>query len=284
MNEIENVDKYLDIAVAMAMSYAPQLLLAVVTLIVGLWLANRITAAIALAFERAGMEETLRRFIGNLVNIGVKALLIISVASMVGIETTSFIAVLGAAGLAVGLALQGSLGNFAGGVLILLFRPYRVGNVIETNGHTGTVKEIGIFSTMMTTGDNKTIYIPNGAISNGALTNFSTQATRRVDIVFGIGYGDDIGQAKQVLRQLIDTDWRILKEPPPLVAVASLGDSAVNIVTRSWVNSADYWPVLFDLTEKGKLGFDAAGISIPFPQRDVHVYQAGAQADRIAGG
>lgn len=271
---VAEVDKYVEMGVEMGMQYAPQLILAIVTLIIGLWVINKFTAGLGKAFGKSGMEPTLQKFIHNLLSVGLKALLLISVASMVGIETTSFIAVLGAAGLAVGLALQGSLANFAGGVLILLFRPYKVGDFIDTNGQMGVVKEIGIIHTTMTTGDNKTIILPNGPVSNGTIVNYSTQATRRVDIVFGIGYGDDLKKAKEVLLGLIEADERILKDPEPLVVISSLGDSSVNITTRSWVNAADYWGVFFDLTENAKLAFDAAGISIPFPQTDVHIYQA----------
>lgn len=274
MENIEQFDNYLEMGIEMAMGYAPQLILAVLTLVIGLWIVNRVVGAMAKAFERSGMEETLRRFVRNLVNIGLKALLLISVASMVGIETTSFIAVLGAAGLAVGLALQGSLANFAGGVLILLFKPYRVGDYIDASGQSGTVREIGIFNTTMTTPDNKTLIVPNGALSNSPITNFSTQATRRVDAVFGIGYGDDLKHAKAVLRDLVDRDERILDDPEPVIVISSLGDNSVNITTRVWVGAPDYFPVLWDLTENAKLAFDEAGITIPFPQRDVHLYQA----------
>ncbi|MEX0941295.1 MAG: mechanosensitive ion channel domain-containing protein [Pseudomonadales bacterium] len=274
--DLENVNHYVDVGITMGMTYAPRLILAIVTLVVGIWIVNRLTQGVVRAFERAGMDETLSRFSRNLVNIGLKALLLISVASMIGIETTSFIAVLAAAGLAVGLALQGSLGNFAGGVLILMFKPYRVGDFIDTSGHAGTVREIGIFNTMMTTPDNKTIYVPNGAIANSAITNFSSQPTRRVDIVFGISYDDDLRVAKEILRGLIESDDRILKDPGPVIVVSSLGDNSVNITTRSWVAAPDYWPVLFDLTESTKLAFDEAGITIPYPQRDVHVHQEGS--------
>lgn len=275
IDQLENVDKYVDTAVEMGMAYAPKLLLAALTLIIGMWIIGSIVKGLNAAFERGGMEATLRKFIRNLISVGLKALLLISVASMIGIETTSFIAVLGAAGLAVGLALQGSLGNFAGGVLILLFRPYKVGDFIDTCGHAGTVQEIGIFNTTMTTPDNKTIIIPNGAISNGSITNFSTQPTRRVDVQFGIGYGDDLKKAKEVLKGLIEADERIHKDPEPVIFISSLGDSSVNIMTRSWVNASDYWAVTWDLTENAKLAFDAAGITIPFPQRDVHLYKEG---------
>lgn len=272
MNDVDRVDQYVDMAVAMAFSFAPKLLLAVLTLIVGLWLINVFNQGIDKAFERSGMETTLRAFLNSLFNIGAKALLLISVASMVGIATTSFIAVLGAAGLAIGLALQGSLANFAGGVLILIFRPYKVGDYIEAAGHTGSVKRIEIFSTVVTTSDNKTVIIPNGAISNNAIINYSTQATRRVDIVFGIGYSDDLKAAKQVLKNVIEADNRIHKDPAPLIAISNLGESSVDITTRCWVDAGDNSSVRYDLLEKVKLAFDENGISIPYPQTDIHLY------------
>ena len=175
------------------------------------------------------------------------------------------------------MALQGSLGNFAGGVLILIFRPYKVGDFIQGGGEMGTVQAIEIFNTIMVTPDNKKIIVPNAAISNGVITNFSAMDTRRVDIDFGIGYGDDLLKAKTVLTEMITSDARILDDPQPQIVISSLGDSAVVITTRSWVNAADYWGVYFDLTEKVKLRFDAEGISIPFPQTDVHVHQVQSQ-------
>lgn len=273
--EIDQLHKYADTAIELGMAYAPKLLLALVTLFVGLWVINSLTSGLSKALEKGGIETTLQKFLANLTNVGLKALLLISVAAMIGIETTSFIAVLGAAGLAIGLALQGSLGNFAGGVLILIFRPYRAGDFIETNGHMGTVKSIEIFNTIMTTGDNKTIIIPNGAVSNNPIVNFSKQETRRVDIVFGISYDDDLRVGKAVLTKLIEADERIHKDPAPMIVISSLGDNCVNITTRSWVDAANYWPVFFDLMENGKLELEAAGMTIPYPQRDVHVYQHG---------
>jgi small conductance mechanosensitive channel len=274
VQEMVNMDKYADIAVEMVINYAPQLALALVTLLVGLWVISAVIKGTNKAFAHAGMEPTLQKFLQSLMNVGLKALLIVSVASMVGIETTSFIALLGAAGLAIGLALQGSLANFAGGVLILILRPYKVGDFIDSSGGMGTVREIGIFHTIMTTGDNKTIIIPNGPMSNSPITNFSTQATRRVDIVFGIGYDDDLRKAKATLAGLIDADERIHKDPAPMIVISALGESSVDITTRSWVDAANYWPVFFALTENTKLAFDAAGISIPYPQSEVHIYQA----------
>lgn len=270
---VEQANEYAEMLMEMAVAYGPRLALAIVTLFIGLWIIGAICRGVNAGFERSGMEVTLRSFLNSMISIGLKVLLLISVASMVGIETTSFIAVLGAAGLAVGLALQGSLANFAGGVLILIFRPYKVGDFIDAAGVSGSVKRIEIFSTILTTPDNKTIIVPNGAVSNGAITNFSTQDTRRVDIVFGIGYDDDLKKGKQILTDLINADDRILKDPEPQIVISNLGDSAVDITTRSWVNAADYWGVYFDLLENGKLALDENGISIPYPQTDVHLHK-----------
>ncbi len=272
----EQMTGYMDTAVEMAMTYGPQLILAIVVLIIGLWIIKRVIRLMAAGMERSNTEPTLAKFLCNLSSVGLKALLFISVASMIGIETTSFIAVLGAAGLAVGLALQGSLSNFAGGVLVLMFRPYKVGDFVEAQGVSGTVHEIQIFNTVLKTPDNKVIIVPNGAISNGIITNYSMEATRRVDFVFGIGYGDDIAKAKATIERLIGEDSRTLSDPEPMIVISELADSSVNITTRVWVNAADYWGVFFDLTEKVKLTFDQEGISIPFPQRDVHVIQENA--------
>jgi small conductance mechanosensitive channel len=270
----DEINKYADTAIELAITYVPQLILAIITLFIGLWIVNRVTAGLGKALEKGGADATLQKFLVNLINIGLKALVLISVAAMIGIETTSFIALLGAAGLAVGLALQGSLANFAGGVLILIFRPYRAGDFIDTNGHAGTVKAIEIFNTILTTPDNKTIIIPNGAISNNPIVNISQQPTRRVDIVFGISYDDDLRVGKDVLTKLIEKDERIHADPAPQIVISSLGDNSVNITTRSWVDAANYWPVYFDLMENGKLELEAAGCSIPYPQRDVHIHQA----------
>ncbi|MEM7405659.1 MAG: mechanosensitive ion channel domain-containing protein [Pseudomonadota bacterium] len=266
---------HMDAVAGMAMQYGPNLLLAVVVLVVGLWIINRVCALLRRSLEKAQTDATLAGFISSLSNILLKALLLISVASMVGIETTSFIAVLGAAGLAVGLALQGSLANFAGGALVLMFRPYKVGDFIEAQGVSGVVAEIQIFNTILRTGDNKRVIVPNGPLSNGIITNFSTEQTRRVDFVFGIGYDDDIAKAKAVLLRIVDEDDRILGDPAPVVVVSELADSSVNFTVRAWVNAADYWGVFFDTTEKVKLVFDQEGLSIPYPQQDVHMHHAG---------
>lgn len=198
-------------------------------------------------------------------------MLVISVVTILGISTTSFVAIIGAAGLAVGLALQGGLANFAGGVLILIFKPFKVGDVLEAQGYTGKVHEIQVFNTILKTPDNKTIIIPNGGLSNGSMVNYSTEPTRRVDMTFGIGYSDDIAKAKSVLQKLIDSDSRILKDPAPMIVVSELADSSVNFAVRTWCNAADYWGIFFDMQEKVKLEFDKENISIPYPQTDVHV-------------
>lgn len=268
----EDIQKYIDTGVEMVMAYAPQLLLAILTLIIGMWIINRVLTAADKALSKK-FDPTLTRFVQNLVGIGLKLILLISVAGMVGIETTSFIAVLGAAGLAIGLALQGNLANFASGVLILVFKPFKAGDFIEGGGKMGTVREIQIFTTVLMTPDNKKVIVPNSSITGDAITNFSAETTRRVDFVFGIGYGDDIDKARQTLKSLISEDKRIHKDPAEVIVISELGDSSVNFTVRVWVNAADYWGVYFDMHENVKKRFDSEGISIPFPQRDVHIYQ-----------
>jgi len=259
----------------LALQYGPQVVLALVTLIIGFWIIGFVVKFIHKGLARGKVELSLQKFLGSLVSVLLKVMLLISVASMIGIETTSFVAVIGAAGLAVGLALQGSLANFAGGVLILLFKPYKIGDFVDAQGIMGTVKEIQVFNTVIKTPDNKTIIVPNGAISNGIITNFSTEPTRRIDLSFGIGYDDDIQKAKGVLNALIAADDRILKEPEPFVALSELADSSVNFTVRLWCNAGDYWGIYFSMQEKVKEAFDKEKISIPFPQRDVHIYNHG---------
>lgn len=269
----EEMSKYADMVTTMMIDYTPKVLGAILVLIIGLWLVNRLVAVMGRGFERSNTEPTLARFLKNLVSIGLKVLVFISAASLIGIQTTSFIAILGAAGLAIGLALQGSLANFAGGVLVLMFRPYKVGDFVEAQGVAGTVQEIQIFNTLINTPDNKRIIVPNGAISNGIITNYSAEPTRRVDFVFGIGYGDDIAKAKQIIADVIAKEERGFADPEPQIVVGNLGDSSVDIIVRVWCNAADYWGIKFDTTEAVKLAFDAGGVSIPFPQRDIHLIQ-----------
>jgi len=258
---------------SLLMLYLPKVLLAIVTLLIGLWIIKIFGKVVQKSLGKGNVDVSLRRFIGSIVVVTLKIVLFISVISMIGVQMTSFIAILGAAGLAVGLALQGSMANFAGGVLIMLFRPYKVGDLIEAQGFLGVVKEIQIFNTILNTVDNKTIIIPNGSLSNGNITNYSTEATRRVDLVFGISYGDDIKKTRDVLTEIIKGDNRILTDPAPQIRLLELGDSSVNFAVRVWCNGADYWDVFFDMNEKVKLEFDKNKISIPFPQRDVHLYQ-----------
>ena len=269
----EQMQELLQTAYTMLMTYGPKLVLAILVLIIGLWLINKVVGGLRNNLTNK-VDATLGQFGSSIVSVIFKAILLISVASMIGIETTSFVAVLGAAGLAVGLALQGSLANFAGGVLILMFKPFRVGDLLDAQGYIGTVKEIQIFNTILKTADNRTVIIPNGALSNSSMVNINQEATRRVDFVFGIGYGDDIDLAKATLHELITKDERILRDPAPMVVLSELADSSVNFTVRVWVNTPDYWNVYFAMHESVKKEFDAKGISIPFPQQDVHLHNA----------
>ena len=271
----DRIQGYIDQAVEMAIQYGPKLILSIVVLLVDLWVIKRVVNVVNKGLNASKTDPTLAKFLGSLTSIILKALLFISVASMVGIETTSFIAILGAAGLAIGLALQGSLANFAGGVLILMFRPYKVGDFVDAQGVAGTVSAIQIFNTIIKTPDNKVIIVPNGSISNGIITNFSAEETRRVDFVFGVGYDDDIAKTKETLKAIFAADERIFSDPEPFVVLSELADSSVNFTCRVWVKASDYWAVYFDTMEAVKLRFDAENISIPYPQRDVHMHQAG---------
>ncbi len=218
------------------------------------------------------LDDSLRRFLMSILRALLYMVVVIAALDRLGVETTAAIAILGAAGLAIGLSLQGTLGNFAAGVMLILFRPYKIGDVINAGGHTGKVQGIEVFNTLLLTGDNRKIIIPNGQIVGGSIENLSAMPTRRVDMVFGIGYGDDIKKAKGILDELIAADDRILKDPAPTVAVGELADSSVNFIVRPWVNSKDYWAVKWSLTEAVKLRFDQEGISIPFPQQDVYMH------------
>lgn len=254
--------------------YLPKVLLAIITLWVGLKIVRFMEKVLDRAFEKNKVDPTLSHFLKSLLSILLKILIVISVASMIGIQTTSFIAVLGAAGFAIGLALQGSLSNFSGGVLILLFRPFEVGDFIEAQGYSGTVKSIQTFNTVITTGDNKKIIIPNGPLAGGNIVNYSSFPRRRVDMVFGVSYNDDLAKVKSVLKKIVDEDDRILTDPEPLIVVSSLGDSSVNFTVRVWCESANYWGIYFDMQEKVKLTFDKEGISIPYPHQEVILNQA----------
>lgn len=269
--QLSNMDKYLDKGIELIMEYGPKVLLAIVVLFIGLKIIGSLSKLLHRGFEMRNVDPTLRPFLSSMLNWVLKVMLFISVASMVGIETTSFVAIIGAAGLAVGLALQGTLANFAGGVLILLFKPYKVGDLIDTQGHFGSVEEIQIFVTKIQTPEGKIAIVPNGAISNGSLTNFSIKNQLRVDLVIGISYDSDIKQAREVLMNVMTGDDKVLKDPAPSVSVLELADSSINLAVRPWATPADYWDVYFGTLEKGKEALDAANISIPFPQRDVHM-------------
>lgn len=271
---MENIEPTAEMVSELAVTYGPKLVMVIITLVIGFPIVGLLTRVFRRSLERGKVEASLRGFLSHLVHIVLKVLLSITVISMLGVEMTSFIAILGAAGLAVGLALSGTLQNFAGGVMILIFHPYRVGDVIEALGYLGKVKEIQIFNTIVTTPDNKTIILPNGDVSGSSLVNFSTEATRRVDFSFGIGYGDDIDKARKVIRDIVVADARVHDDPEPLIVVGELADSSVNLIVRVWVNGEDYWDVFFETMEAVKKAFDANGISIPFPQQDVHLIQA----------
>ena len=270
---MEQVTNIVDWIKETGLEYGLKLVGAIVALLIGLWVIGTLTRFMARMMKKRDMDPSLTSFFRSLVNILLKAALVISIAGMVGIEMTSFIAILGAAGLALGLALSGTLQNFAGGVMILIFKPFNVGDVVEAQGYTGKIKEIQIFNTIMLTPDNKTIIIPNGGLATGSMTNYSKEPQRRVDMTFGIGYGDDAAKAREVLMNLIAADDRILKDPEPFVALSELADSSVNFVVRVWVESANYWGVYFDMHEKVYNTFAKEGLNIPFPQMDVHVHQ-----------
>jgi small conductance mechanosensitive channel len=249
---------------------------AVVVFFVGKWVVNLVVNGLMKAMQKGDLDITLRRFIGNLARMLLMLFVIIAAINQLGVQTASLIALLGAAGLAVGLALQGSLSNFAAGVLIVLFRPYKVGDWIEGGGISGAVEEVQILTTVLKTGDNKRVIVPNSQIMGTTITNYSANETRRVDLVVGVSYGDDIDKVRKELQDLVAADDRILDDPAVTIAVSELADSSVNFVVRPWVKTADYWGVYFDLTEAIKKRFDEVGISIPFPQQDVYIHNVAA--------
>ena len=269
---MEKVDIYVEKIIKMAIEFGPKLFLALIILVMGLSIIKSFTRFIRNTMEARKVDPTLAPFIVNLFSWGLKALLLISVASMVGVETTSFVAVLGAAGLAVGLALQGSLANFAGGVLILIFRPFVKGDYICAQGFQGSVDTIDVFATVVTTLDNRKVIIPNGPLAGGPIDNYTAMDIRRVDLTIGIGYNDDIRNAIKVLTAMCANHPKVLKDPAPMVGVTDYGDSSINLTIRPWSKTSDYWDVFFDLNEQIKYVLDENKISIPFPQRDVHIY------------
>ena len=268
-----NTEEMISQGTEMAIFYGPKLIGAIVVWIVGGWVIKAIGGGVEKALTKGKTDPSLMPFLMGLIGGLLRVLLVITVLGMLGIEMTSFIAILGAAGLAVGMALSGTLQNFAGGAMILIFKPFKVGDVIEAQGYTGSVAEIQIFNTIMKTPDNKTIIVPNGGLSTSSMVNYSTEAKRRVDWTIGIGYGDDVDKARAVIKRLCDDDSRILKDPEVFIAVSELGDSSVNFAVRAWVNAPDYWGVYFQLNEQVYKTFESEGLNIPYPQMDVHVHK-----------
>lgn len=252
--------------------YGLKLITALAIFFIGKWLAHLARKGVRRAMVRAHVDEVLVGFLSSLMFYALMVAVLISAIGQVGVQTTSFVAILGAAGLAIGFALQGSLANLAAGVLLILFRPFKVGDFVTAGGVSGIIEEIGILFTQMRTPDNCRIILPNSKGLGSEIINFAANPTRRVDMVFGIGYGDDIDKAKAILKELIAKDDRVLAEPAPLIAVSELGDSSVNFIVRPWVKKEDYWALFWEMQENVKKRFDAEGVSIPFPQRDVHLY------------
>ncbi len=253
--------------------YGVKILMALVIFVIGKWVVKKLSNVVEKVMKKNEVDPAIRNFASSLVYYTLLVFVCIAALGQLGIQTASFVAIVGAAGLAVGLALQGSLSNFAAGVLILIFRPFKVGDFVEIAGASGVIQNIQIFTTELNTPDNKKVIVPNGGIISGNIVNYSANDTRRVDLVFGIGYGDDVDTARKVIEGILSADKRVLEIPESTVAVVELADSSVNFVCRPWVNTADYWGVYFDLTEAVKKAFDSNGISIPFPQQDVHMHQ-----------
>ncbi len=267
------MEKVWDTLINLGTTYGLKIVGAILILIIGRIVINIIAKMVRKLLQRSNTDETLTKFVVSLARIALMTFVFIAAIGTLGVQTASFVAIIGAAGLAIGFALQGSLSNFASGVMLILFRPFKAGDYVEAGGSSGSVEVIQIFNTIMKTPDNKKVIVPNSQITGGSVTNYSAMDTRRIDMVFGIGYGDDIKLAKETLERIVKDDSRVLRDPAPTIAVSELGDSSVNFVVRPWVKTADYWGVYFDLTEKVKLTFDEKGISIPFPQTDVHLFQ-----------
>ena len=250
-----------------------RIIMAALILIVGLWLARKLRPVLKDFLLKRNLDPMLASFVTSIVHILFVVFVVIAALGKLGVQTTSLVAIVGAAGLAVGLSLQSSLSSFAAGVMIIGFRPFKVGDFIEAGGTSGVVEGIQIFSTQLRTGDNKTVIVPNASIIGSNIINYSARDTRRVDMVFGIGYNDDLQKARQILQEILDADDRVLDDPAPVIAVGELADSSVNLIVRPWTSTDDYWQVYWDLNEKVKQRFDEEGINIPYPQRDVHLHQ-----------
>jgi len=267
-----NIDKIVETISLYASTYALKIVAAIIILLIGKWVSRKISRLVSKLLHKNNIDVTLINFFENIVYYTLLVVVAIAALGQLGINTTSFLTIVGAAGLAIGLALKDSLSNFASGVMLILFRPFHIGDVVNAGGVLGKVDSITIFNTILNTPDNQRVIVPNSAITSGVITNITANPTRRVDLVMGIGYDDDIKKAKEVMEQIIKDDDRILSDPAPTIAVSELADSSVNFVVRPWVKTDDYWNVYFDLTEKIKTTFDKEGISIPYPQQDVHMY------------
>ncbi len=254
-------------------SFIVNVAIAAAIFIVGRWIAKKIVGAARKIMEKREVDPILINFGASAIHIGLVVFIVVAALGQLGIQTTSFVAIIGAAGLAIALAFQGSLSNLASGVLLVTFRPFKIGDFVEAAGTAGVVEKIEIFTTQIRTGDNKTIIIPNGAVAGGTITNYSTKPTRRLDLVIGVGYDDDLDKVRSVLEDILNADERVLKDPEFTICVVELADNSVNFVVRPWVDSANYWPLHFDLHETIKKRFDKEGINIPYPQRDVHLHQ-----------
>ncbi len=267
------MEQWIDRAREAMTDYGPNLLAAVAILVVGYLVAKTLTGVVRRIMRKANLDRTLVSFLCNLIYMLLITLVVLAALSKLGVDTTTFAAVLAAGGLAIGFALQGSLGNFAAGVMLIALRPFKVGDLVEVAGVEGVVEEITVFATRLRTKDYRTIIVPNGSVTEGTITNYTAEEIRRVDMVFGIGYDDDIKKAKELFQKVLDEHPLVLDSPTPDVAVSELADSSVNFVVRPWCKTDDYFNVMFDVTEKIKLACDASGVSIPFPQRDVHLHQ-----------
>ena len=267
------MQEYIDHAIKLAIDYAPKLAGAILLLLVGFIVIRQFNKFLKKRLEKREVDPGLRSFISSIVSIGLKVMLILSAVGILGVQTASFVAVLASLGIAIGLALSGTLQNFAGGVLILMLRPFRVGDVVEAQGFTGIVSEIQIFNTIMKTFDNKTIILPNGELSTSAMVNYSVEATRRAEWTIGIAYGDDVKKAKDVVMKMMSGDDRVLDDPAPMVAVSELADSSVNLVARAWCQSGDLFALTWDINERVYVEFEDHGLNIPFPQIDLHVHK-----------
>lgn len=260
-----DTQQWIDKGYNLIVEFAPKLVAAILIWIIGSWIIKLILRGLKKVLNKGDYDESLKKFLVNLSNWILKVVLVVVVLGTVGVETTSFAAILAAAGLAIGMALQGSLGNFAGGVLIMIFKPFKIGDLIEAQGELGVVKEIEIFTTKLTGLTNREIIIPNGALSNGNIINYTSEGTRRVDLVYGVSYDADIKQTKEVMMNVLTSHPKVLKDPAPAVTVSELADSSVNFAVRPWCNVDDYWDVYFDVTENMKIALDNAGIEIPYP-------------------